>query len=875
MGFPVAGTPKTDRLTPYRAKRRVEATPEPFGGPGAERPSLFVIQKHAARRTHYDLRLEWGGTLISWAVPNGPSLDPGEKRLAVHVEDHPVEYADFEGIIPTGNYGAGAVIVWDRGRWVPLDDPDQLEETGKLHFELHGYKLRGEWILVRTKRGPKDWLLYKKKDSWARQGEPSFGEESILSGLTVEELRDGQTRALEISQELRRLRAPQGAVDPVKLELMLCETAEKPFSSKDWIFELKYDGYRLVAARRSDGSAFLRYRNGQDVTAIFPELAHAVRALPCGEAVLDGEAVVLDDAGRPDFGRLQERGQIRKPLDAERAAVAHPVTLVLFDLLGFEGHDLRGLPLMKRKELLRRLVPRAGPLRYADHVEARGEELFERVREMGLEGLIAKKADTPYRGGRSKVWLKLVAERTADFVVCGYSAPKGARSGFGALHVGAYDGEGRLIYCGRAGSGFNARQLAEMTADLETLARDTPACVGPVPEGAEHHWVEPRMVVEVKYKTRTADGLLRHPVFSRVREDKKPEECLLAALPGARAEAPESTPVAPAPAAPPAPKRAKRERPSSDGAEDAKAPAAPEAERVVRFTNTNKVFWPKERYTKGDLIGYYRAAAPWLLPYLEDRPVVLTRYPDGIEGKSFYQKDAPVFTPDWIRTASIWSEGTEKEIRYIVCENEQALLFLANLGTIPIHIWSSRVATIQRPDWCILDLDPKGAPFEHVIQLARAIHDLCDAIELPCLPKTSGSTGIHVLIPLGRQCTYEQSRMLGNLLARVIHDQHPEISTIARSLTARGGKVYLDFLQNRHGQLLVAPFSVRPLPGAPVSTPIEWSEVNPKLENGRFTIKNVVERMEKLGTDPLRPVLEWKPDLTQALGRLAERVNED
>ena len=856
------GTPKNDRLTRYRAKRKVEATPEPFGGAG-DRPSLFVVQKHAARNTHYDFRLEWGGTLISWAVPHGPSLDPTVKRLAVHVEDHPVEYADFEGVIPAGNYGAGAVIVWDRGRWEPLDDPDRLEETGKLHLVLHGYKLRGEWILIRTKRGPNDWLLYKKKDAWAHEGDPPYGEESILSGLTVEELGEGRSRADEIVAELATAKTPRRSVDPATLDLMLCETAEKPFSSPDWVFELKYDGYRLVAARRADGSAFLRYRNGNDVTGTFPELARAVKALPCGEAVLDGEAVVFDDAGRPTFGRLQERGQIRKPREADRAAVENPVTLVLFDLLGFEGFDLRGMPLVERKALLRRLLPKAGPLRYSDHVAARGEELFERVREMGLEGLIAKKADIPYRGGRSKHWLKLVADRTGDFVVCGYTAPKGARAGFGALHVGAYDDQGRVVYCGRAGSGFTSRQLAELTTGLEALARETTPCIGPVPEGAEHLWVEPRLVVEVRYKTWTGEGLLRHPVFVRVRDDKRPEECLLSALPGTRPE----KPIDPESAN-------KRTGPPSRPAPADPVPAA-EPEREVKFTNLKKVFWPKDGYAKGDLIDYYRAIAPWMLPYLEDRPVVLTRFPDGIEGKSFYQKDAPAFMPAWIRTVPVWSEGTEKEIRYIVCEDAQALAFLANLGTIPIHIWSSRVETLQRPDWCLIDLDPKGAPFEHVVLLARSIRELCDAIGLPCYPKTTGSTGIHVLIPLGRQCTYEQSRMLGNLLARVIHDQHPDISTTARSISARGGKVYLDFLQNRHGQLLVAPFSVRPLPGAPVSTPLRWNEVTKKLQNGQFTIKNVLARLEKLGQDPMRPVLEEKADLATALARLAERVTQD
>jgi len=633
------------------------------------------------------------------------------------------------------------------------------------------------------------------------------------------------------------------------------------------VFELKYDGYRLIAARTAEGVPYLRYRNGNDVTGIFPEIAKAVRALPCGDAVLDGEVVVLDEGGKPSFSRLQQRGQIHRARDAERAAVEHPVTLVVFDLLGFEGHDLRSLPLLKRKELLRMLVPKTGALRFSDHVAARGEELFERVRDMGLEGLIAKKADALYRGGRSNLWLKLVADRTGDFVVVGFTAPKGGRGGFGALHVGAFLDDGRLVYCGRAGSGFNARQLEEMSADLETMAREKPVCIGSLPVGSEHHWVEPRMVVEVRYKTWTTEGLLRHPVFVRVREDKKPKECLYAALPGARPEIAIDSDVPP-------PKRSAFSRDKRVRVTEAPAKALEPEAPEIKYTNLTKVFWPAERYTKGDLIDYYRAAWPWLQPYLVDRPVVLTRYPDGIEGKSFYQKDAPTFLPDWIRRAPIWSEEGEKDIRYIVCEDESTMAYLANLGTIPLHIWHSRVETLQRPDWCLVDLDPKGAPFSQVIQLALAVHELCEDIGLPSYPKTTGSTGIHILIPLGRQLTYEQSRMLGNLLARVIHDRHPEISTIQRMISSRGGKVYLDFLQNRHGQLMVAPFSVRPLPGAPVSMPITWKEVNDKLHNSQFTIKNAIPHMEKLGADPMRRALEEKPALTKALAKLAERVEE-
>ena len=866
-----------DALDKYRAKRKVEATPEPFGGEESARPYLFVVQKHAARRTHYDLRLEWRGTLVSWAVPQGPSPNPSEKRLAVHVEDHPVEYADFEGIIPAGNYGAGAVVVWDQGRWRALTDPDRLEADGKLHFELFGYKMRGEWILVRTKRGEKDWLLFKKDDAWARET-PDWTDASVFSGLTVEELGEGRSRAAEITAALKAAKAPRRPVDPRTLEIMLAETANEPFSSPDWLYELKYDGYRLVAGRAEDGKARLRYRNGLDVTAIFPEIARALRALPYG-LVLDGEVVVLDENGHPDFGRLQARGQIRKPRDADRAAVEDPATLFVFDLLSFGEYDLRGLPLVKRKELLARVLPRAGALRYSDHVRGRGKELFEQVKSRGLEGLVAKRADSPYRAGRSGDWLKLPAEKTADFVVCGYTKGKGARGILGALHVGAFC-EGRLRYAGRVGTGLGERLLTELAADLAEIERETPPCEGEVPRGKSHVWVEPRIVVEARYKTFTEDGLLRHSVFSRLRTDKRPQECV-----DPRGE---PMPGAPSGAQPSAggdengaPGRKRRARRAASTPEPKSAPApaarasAAEPPREVSFTNLGKLYWPAEKYTKGDLIEYYRAISPWLLPYLEDRPVVLTRYPDGIQGKHFYQKDAPVFTPDWIRTVPIWHEDAGKENRYIVVENLEALLFLANLGSIPIHVWLSRVATIQQPDWCVLDLDPKGAPFPHVVELALAVRALCEEIGLPTYVKTSGSTGLHVMIPLARQCTYEQSRMLGNLIARVVHDDHKEISSIARMIGARGGKVYLDYLQNRHSQLLVAPYSVRPLPGAPVSMPLRWSELDRKLRIGDHTIRTALKRMEKLGEDPLRPVLDTKPNLPKALAKLAARIRPE
>ncbi len=434
-------------LEKYRQKRSADSTPEPFGRGGENRPHLFVVQKHAATRLHWDFRLEWAGVLKSWAVPQGPSADPADKRLAVEVEDHPVEYADFEGVIPDGNYGAGEVIVWDQGRWTPLADLDEGLKKGKLLFELHGYKLRGTWTLVRMKtKGKttgKEWLLIKERDGWAKKGpEAAYPQESIFSGLTIEDLKSGKSRADEIRAELERLGAPRRRVRAADVKLMLAETRDSAFTRPGWIWELKYDGYRLLAGRES-GKTILRYRHGMDSTATFPEIARAVSALPCDAFVLDGEVVVLDPSARPRFGLLQKRGLLQRRTDIERAAVELPATYFAFDLLGFEDYDLRGLPLSTRKALLQRFVPKAGPLRFADHIEEKGDDLLAAAGELGLEGVVGKKADSTYRGARSADWLKVRLDRAGDFAVVGYTKPDGGRSGFGALHL-AYWQEGGL-----------------------------------------------------------------------------------------------------------------------------------------------------------------------------------------------------------------------------------------------------------------------------------------------------------------------------------------------------------------------------------------------------------------------------------------------
>jgi bifunctional non-homologous end joining protein LigD len=846
-----------DKLSTYRAKRSADTSPEPVGTVSAVPGRLFVVHKHAARQLHFDLRLEMDGVLRSWAVPKGPSYDMNDKRLAVKVEDHPLEYGDFEGIIPHGNYGAGGVIVWDRGEWVPLEDWREGIAKGKLLFELRGYKLHGRWTLVKIKKSERDWLLIKERDAFVKQPGDQFDETSVLSGLTVEEVKAGKSPAGDLRAALEASGAPRAAVDPRSVNVMLAEPGDpkESYTRDGWLFELKLDGYRLLACK-SPGDVLLLTRNGNDYTTVFPEVAKAVKALPFDACIVDGEVVVLDAQGKPSFARLQQRGRLSSAIDVGRAAVELPATYYAFDLLTLEGFDLRPLPLIKRKPLLAQALPKLGAVRVLDHIEREGDMFLEQVEKLGLEGIIGKRADTPYRGGRSDVWLKIKAERTGDFVIVGFTEPQGNRNHFGALQLADMVG-GTLVYAGRVGTGFGEAQMAELRAMLDPIVRRDPPCAPPIgagavaiPETKTTTWVDPVYVCEVRFREWTPDGVLRHSSFLRLRHDKNPQDC-------DRQDVPSEVPWSPAHIAEPPP-----------------APAAAPVAKTITFSNLNKIYWPADRYTKGDLVDYYRAISRWMLPYLANRPVVMTRFPDGIDGKSFYQKDAPEFAPPWIRTVPIWSEDTQRDIRYFVCDDVESLLYVANLGSIPMHIWNSRVGSLEQPDWCVLDLDPKEAPFSDVIRTALVLRRLCESIGLPSYVKTTGKTGLHILLPLARQVTYAQCRTLGELLARVVLRELNDIATITRHVTKRGDKVYLDYLQNRHGQLIVAPFSVRPLPGATVSMPLTWDEVDQSLDPRAFTIKTAIARLEQMGRDPVAPVLEDKPDLAQVLGRLAELMGK-
>jgi bifunctional non-homologous end joining protein LigD len=824
-------------LDDYRKKRDPARTPEPFGPARGGEGRMFVVQKHAARRLHYDVRLEMNGVLKSWAVPKGPSLKAEEKRLAVHVEDHPVEYADFEGIIPAGNYGAGAVIVWDRGwyRLVKNETAAAQLAAGRLEVELFGIKLRGRWTLARMGGESKEWLLLKKADEFAGADEATDRfPESVLSGLTVEEVRDGSARRAAL--EARLASAPAGEVDAATQAVMLASVGERPFSDPRWLFEIKYDGVRVLAAR--DGGRVALYgRAGQDFTARYPEVVTALRALPSSRFVLDGEVVALDEGGRPSFQRLQNRMHLTRPADIERARSTVPVSAVFFDALALDGRDLRRLPLLERKACLALAVPARGVIRYGDHVVERGEAFYEAAAEQRIEGILAKRLDSRYTGGRTREWLKLKCHRRQEFVIGGWTDPQGARGLFGALHLGVYEDD-RLVYVGKVGTGFDETTLRRVWERLQPLARPTSPFASGTPTGRGHHWVEPALVGEVRFTEWTDEGGVRHPAFLGLRDDKRPEEC--------RREA-DVAPALPV-----------------DAAEDP-PPAAPD--RAVTLTNPRKVFWPDEGYTKSDLVEYYEKVGPWLLPYLRDRPLVLARYPDGITGKSFFQKDAPEWAPEWIRRARIHARGVERDIDYFVVDDVESLRYVANTGTIPLHLWASRVGALDRPDWLVLDLDPKGAPFTDVVKVALALRAVLERLELASYPKTSGATGLHVLLPLGARYSYEETRTFARLLATLAVEAVPAISTIVRVVQARGGKVYVDFGQNGPGQTIVAPLSVRPLPGAPVSCPLRWSEVTSRLDPRRFTIRTAPARLDRMG-DPMAPVLGVGVDIAAALARL-------
>lgn len=870
-------------LEEYRHKRRADSTPEPFGDSprlGSRGGGMFVVQKHAATRLHYDFRLEMEGVLRSWAIPRGPSLNPADRRLAVMVEDHPIEYGDFEGIIPEGNYGAGEVIVWDRGVYRITDPPGDAAgavRAGKLDIEMFGFKLKGGYAMVWTsgrntnapahRNAKPQWLLIKRHDEFASADTDIVESRprSVLSGLTLQELSSASAIVSGLVAELRKLDAPEvrGPLAPGQFPFALAKLVNEPPEGGQWLYEIKYDGVRALAIR--DGGAVRIFgRSGLEATANYPELVLALGKLPFPRFVLDGEIIAFDSDGRPSLQILQRRIQARDRGRIAEMALASPAPYYVFDLLAFDRFDLRGLDLETRKALLRRMIRDEGLLRYSDYHTGEGRAFYDVVAELGLEGVVAKRLRSPYQAGRGGGWLKIKCPRVERFAIGGWTEPAGSRIHFGALLVGQYEAPGVLRFVGRVGTGFDDERLRTIAAMLRERAtgassfRRRLAGEPAIPAGA--HFCAPELVCEVRFTEWTEGGVLRDPSFLGLVADADPAACAYHGPNPSIAEQMDDTQASPL--------LVQEEVAAKLGMHDSHRP------HLVEITHADKVFWPAEGYTKGDLVEYYETIAPWMLPYLKDRPVMLTRYPDGIEGKSFFQKDAPGYVPQWIRRVRIYSEDSEREISYFILESVEALKYIANMGAIPIHIWSSRMPDLGSPDWLLFDIDPKGSTTAQAVRVAQETAAVLRSAAMRPYVKTSGQAGIHVMVGLRPGYTYEQARMFSEAVARVVVVRIPEVATLVRTPAARKGRVYIDYLQLGQGKTIAAPFAVRPQPGAPVSAPLGLNELRSDLDPRRFNIRTMPRRMARLGEDPFLGALTDPQEIEPALPKIESMLRE-
>ena len=838
-------------LEEYKRKRKFDETPEPAGEVKKKPGNSFVIQKHRATRLHYDFRIEMEGVLRSWAIPKGPSLNPSEKRLAMLTEDHPIDYGDFEGTIPKGNYGAGKVIIWDHGTYEMVDPetPEKGWKKGKFHFVLKGKKLHGEWVLVRGSRAPNEWIFFKVRDEFASQ-QVDITEnrpESVVSGKLVDEMGEqshSKQWVTPIERELEQfgMKAAGRAPLPKNIQPMLATLVEKAFNSADWFFELKMDGVRAVVVKNGL-KLDMRTRNANDLTRRFPTLAQAFADLPVDTVILDGEIVALDEKGYSHFNLIQPRIHLSRARDIAAAEERIPVYFYAFDVLYLNGYNIMKFPLEQRKAVLRKLIPdNNGWIRFADHVEEKGVEFFNVVSQHGLEGIVAKLKSSEYQQARSRYWLKIKTQQTDHFVVGGFTEPEGSRKYFGALLLGLYR-NGDFIYVGRAGGGFDDEALAQTYDELQPLITKKPLFKEVPAEIRKATWVKPFLVCEVRFTEWTSDKRLRAPVFLGFRDDIDPEQCRLE----------DSIP-----------------QDNSRNLRNSRPLITPITR--IEFTNLDKVFWPEDGYTKGDLIEYYDKVSPYLIPHLQDRPLVFERFPNGIYGESFYQKDAPDHTPDWIRTQKMWSEDVERDIRYFIGADREQLLYIANTGNIQQNPWMSRVQHLDYPDYLVFDLDPVEAPFSSVQQVAIILKQVLDELGLRVYPKTSGASGIHVHLPvLENTFTYEDVRTFAGAIASIVVHRAPDLATIVRAVKKRKGHhVYVDYLQNIRGKTVASVYSPRPREGAPVSTPLKWEEFKKPIDPKAFTIKTIFKRLQKFG-DLFEPGLADRQDISGFLESLKKR----
>ncbi len=823
-------------LAKYREKRTFEKTPEPAPStpaPQAPHPLTFCVQRHHATNLHYDFRLELDGALKSWAVPKGPSLDPADKRLAMMVEDHPLEYGGFEGVIPKGNYGAGSVMLWDRGTYEILGDatPEAQLARGDFKFRLTGEKLNGEFAIVRTKRGKgNEWLLLKKKDAFAKPGWSAEDYSySVLSGLTQE----------EIAQGLKPVKTAKNSPDLPVISPMLAQIGKgTPPTGPDWLYEIKWDGVRAICYIQN-GRLRMLSRNGNLMERQYPELSVLPHHIRASTAILDAEIAALDDRGLPSFELLQSRINV-----AEASAVATlsrnlPVVIFVFDLLYLNGRDLRGEPLTERKRLLKEVLQPTDVVRYSEHFEGDGAELLEAAKAQGLEGVIAKRASSFYESRRTSDWIKFKLVTTDEFVLCGMI--KGEREPFGALALGIYD-HGKLKWAGNVGTGFDRKKMDMIHSKLAPLA--TEKCpLEPAKELPKKGvtWTRPELVCEVRFSNWTDDGRLRAPVWMGLRPDIDPQEC---------------TRDLPDPAL---------ERTVFLDPSKSEEILTIDRHRL-KFTNLNKPYYPKDGVLKRDLLNYYDAVAQLILPHLKDRPLSLKRYPNGIDHDFFFQKEVAESFPKWLRTAD--ADG----ILSVIGDDRATLLFLVNLGCIDHNPWMSRIDSLENPDYMLIDLDPQECNYEKIVEAAYVVRAKLDLAELESYPKTTGGDGMHIFVPLVARYTYEQVRSLAELLSTLVAAERPDLFTTPRAVAKRQkGKVYFDWQQIARGKTISAPYVLRAYPGAPVATPLAWREVTPRLRPDQFDIRNALARFDRVG-DLFAPVLASTQEIEPALHKLSEHL---
>jgi bifunctional non-homologous end joining protein LigD len=957
------------KLSEYNRKRDFKKTAEPKGEVKKSGKELhFVVQKHDASRLHYDYRLEIDGVLVSWAVPKGPSADTKVKRLAMHVEDHPMDYIDFEGTIPKGQYGGGTVMVWDTGTFLAegSDNPEESEKIlkrmlheGNIKAVLNGHKLKGSYHIVKIKGKDSDsdpWLLMKGKDEYADGKD--FDQTSVLTGRTIEEIandkksdvwqsnraekkedytnniiEDDDTSAeaetADIDAKASATAKPTFTAEdvadakplkkfPEQWLPQLATLADEVFDNDEWVFETKYDGYRALI-QVNKGKVNLMSRNGITFNHRYGALVESFGAIT-DDVILDGEIVVEDEEGKSRFQWLQyfqenpNRGRLK---------------CYVFDILYFNGFDLTSLELLQRKRILEALLPQTEDIIYSTHIIGKGTKALEEARKKDGEGLIAKKIKSKYNiNKRSKEWLKIKITKEQEMVIGGYTDPQGSRSGFGSLLLGYYE-DGKFIYSGKCGTGFNEESLKDMYKRLKKLETDkSPFAVKPKERGA--HFIKPELVAQIKYTEWTETGSLRHPVFLALRNDKDPKDVTrekatdtdalvpeLKATKGNKAKAKSEKDETPEVEAKPAAKATrakaaaekKEEKPKAIKAKaksekeetpevkakpagkaatktEHTAKAEPKTKKKtvsnyikrpmkkgydtdkIEVTHPEKIFWPEQGYTKGDVIEYYDLMAEYVLPYIKDRPQSLRRTPNGIQGEGFFQKDMNGKAPAWAKTKKIKSKSTSESIEYLICNDKETLIYMANLGCIEINPWSSRLGSINNPDYIIFDLDPNKTTMKNLVTTAKKVKEILDSLSIKGYLKTSGGKGLHIFIPIVPKYTYDQSRDFSHIISQAVITALPDITSLERMPAKRVGRIYLDFLQNGKGKTMSCAYSLRPREGATASTPLEWDELTDDFDVKNYNIKTLPERVREKG-DLWADFFDNAVDLKEILDKLA------